>query len=115
LAEQWRVGAPVSYGHISSLFYILFSRKQSHYIVIVMMSVYQFDHKFRGTALIIGNEFKGQCSGERKGCLRDVQMAEELFKRLDFNVTAFMNLSAVDMKKKMEIGCNTIIILSVFT
>ncbi|XP_060588760.1 uncharacterized protein LOC132744161 [Ruditapes philippinarum] len=69
-----------------------------------MMSGYKFDHKFRGTALIIGNEFKGQGLNERKGCLKDVEMAQELFKRLDFNVTSFKNLSAVDMKKKMEIA-----------
>jgi hypothetical protein len=73
------------------------------------MSGYKFDHKFRGTALIIGNEFKGQGLNERKGCLKDVEMAQELFKRLDFNVTSFKNLSAVDMKKKMEIGCHNFI------
>ena len=67
------------------------------------MSGYKLDHKYRGTALIIGNEFKGQ-RGERRGCLNDIDMAVQLFKRLDFNVTVFKNLTAAEMKEKLEKG-----------
>ncbi|XP_045169393.2 uncharacterized protein LOC123532100 [Mercenaria mercenaria] len=61
---------------------------------------YRSNHSSRGTALIIGNEFKGQ-KAERKGCKEDVIMMQELFRRLDFNVTTFMNLSAAQMKEKL--------------
>ncbi|XP_053386969.1 uncharacterized protein LOC128550924 [Mercenaria mercenaria] len=72
---------------------------------------YNFGHKYRGRALIIGNEFiwkkkeedgKIQYVIERKGCAKDLEMMEELFIRLDFKVTIRKNLKADDMKTELQ-------------
>ncbi|XP_053386817.1 uncharacterized protein LOC123543143 [Mercenaria mercenaria] len=68
---------------------------------------YNFGHKYRGRALIIGNQFiwknaKGKDVIGRKGCAKDLEMMEELFLRLDFKVTICRNLKADDMKTELQ-------------
>ncbi|XP_053386968.1 uncharacterized protein LOC123543142 [Mercenaria mercenaria] len=68
---------------------------------------YNFGHKYRGRALIIGNQFieKGANGKDligRRGCKEDWKMMEELFIRLDFKVTILKNLKAVDMISELQ-------------
>lgn len=74
-----------------------------------MAASYDMNHRFRGTALIIGNEFKDLGRYKRAGCREDVTMMADVFRKLDFRVQVFLNLSAVQMKEKLYNGNGFII------
>jgi hypothetical protein len=60
-------------------------------------------YKYRGRALIIGNEFKDE-KWERKGCVEDLTMMRDLFIRLDFRCTVYKDLTVDQMIEKIRKG-----------
>lgn len=63
---------------------------------------YNFNYEYRGQAVVFANEFRGQGTLERAGCIRDITMMQELFERLDFLVTVYKDFSANGMLDKMN-------------